>query len=528
MKKILYAAICAAFFTGCFEVKEEIILNPDGSGKANIEVITVNTDALMGGLGGKQKKSEASSAQSLIDKSKGVDVWKDVTYGKTQDGRTFVKGTAYFTNLNELKIDAAPTFHLEDKNGQFIISASNDDLNMGKKSDHEKAFLSAKASKAERMAIIEKEKQEFQASKAMMGMFLSSIKMDVTIQVPGKWVTVTNFKKDELGRLVFHFDGSQIVNAMDVFQDEKWLDDIASQKKDIQFKDATALKMNERMFGTSSDIRAVAAIQKKNLFNYAQEVAKAKEAYPALLESLGSKDKTTAAKGDGFASLHPIGIQYYYDTEGKSFSGDSYKMSFLGEFSGGAVSEINEILITKAAADNGENLLGDNAPQKVTFPYLSQDKTSVTFDMTMHRPKDDAKGMKEIAGTIEYRVSSGTKDVDLGFKDFTAGEKGPLGALIQSVEQGSWGKNYHDLKLKLDVPKETIAEIKFYDKERNPLYVSKTDLSESPDVSIFSFSYDGEFSKGGSVVVTVYKDIKTYSAPFSIKDVDLFGRPLKK
>ena len=93
MKKIAFVLFALAFFTGCFEVKEEIILNPDGSGKAMVEVITINSDALMGGFTGK-KPSESSAALSMIEKSKGVDVWKDVTYGKTQDGRAFVKGTA--------------------------------------------------------------------------------------------------------------------------------------------------------------------------------------------------------------------------------------------------------------------------------------------------------------------------------------------------------------------------------------------------------------------------------------------------
>jgi hypothetical protein len=528
MKKILWFAL-ALLYCGCFEVKEEIILNPDGSGKANVEVITVNADALMGGFGTKQKSSDASSALNLIEKSKGVDVWKDVTYGKTQDGRSFVKGTAYFADVNQLKIDAAPAFHLDRKNDQWTISMSSSEFNMDKKSDKSKAFLAGQASKEERLAVLQKEKQEFEAGKAMMGMFLSSIKMDVTIQVPGKFTEVSNFKKDEKGRLKFQIDGAKLMDGMNVFQDEKWLNDLAAQKKDIDFKDVSALKMNERLFGTYGEIKAVAAVQKKNIFDYALETAKAKEAYPALLESLGGKNKTAVAKGDGFSSVHAIGIQYSYDTEGKSFSGDTYKMTFLGQFSGGSVSEITEILFTKAVADNGENLLGEDVPQKVTFPSLSQDKTSVTFDMTMHRPKDDAKGLKEIAGTIEYRVSSGTKDIDLGFKALAVGAKGTqLGAVVQSIEPGSWGKTYHDLKLKLDIAKERIAEIKFYDKDHNTLYVTKSDLSESPDVSLLSFSYDGDFPPDASVVVTAYNDIKTYSAPFTIRDVDLFGRPLKK
>jgi hypothetical protein len=528
MKKILMLFLAPVFFIGCFEVKEEIILNPDGSGKAIIEVVTVNSDALMGGFGAQQKKSESSSALSMIEKSKGVDVWKDVTYGKTQDGRLFVKGTAYFSEFNKLKIESAPSFRLEGtKEGQWIISVSNDEFNMDKKSDNSKTFLSATASKEERMAIIEKEKQGFQAAKAMMGMFLGTIKMDITLQVPGKVISVSNLKKDEKGRIRFHLDGSNLMEGMDVFQDEKWINDLAAQKKYINFKDAAAVKMNQRIFGEASEIKAVAAVDKKNLFDYAQETAKAKEAYPALLESLGGKNKTVAAKGDGFSSMHAIGIQYYYDTEGKSFQGDSYKMNFVGEFAG-EVSEVKEILFTSAVADNGENLLKeDDYSRKASFPQLSSEKNSVSFDITMQRPSDRAKGIREITGTIEYQTASEAKEVDLGITNFTQGAQGKLGAHIESIG-ASWAKDYTDMKLKLNIPKAKIASIKLYDENHTELFVTQSDISESPDAAMYSFSTSGEFPKRGSVIVKVYDEVKIYSAPFSIKDVDLFGRPLKK
>lgn len=105
MASPLPASLCLVatlLLTGCFDTKEDFTINPDGSGKVVHESVFPQAD-LSGGKDPAEEVLRKAIAQ-VIEQSKGVEAWCNVSFQRMDDGRLFFKGTAYFKDLSQLKI----------------------------------------------------------------------------------------------------------------------------------------------------------------------------------------------------------------------------------------------------------------------------------------------------------------------------------------------------------------------------------------------------------------------------------------
>ena len=103
IKGILIFGI-SAFLSGCFETKEEYIFNPDGSGKV---VYSAAFPPMSFKLSDEEPDPESQmkdAVKDILEKSSGIDVWKDVSYKLTDDGKVSFKGTAYFKDVSKFDV----------------------------------------------------------------------------------------------------------------------------------------------------------------------------------------------------------------------------------------------------------------------------------------------------------------------------------------------------------------------------------------------------------------------------------------
>lgn len=106
---------------GCVQSKLDIYLNPDGTGKVVYEVLRgAPEDEFADWFSERDKENLArQSARDILQESKGVAAWRDVSTGFTKEKQFRFKGTAYFRSLNLLALRLSQ-FTLTQTRGQVL------------------------------------------------------------------------------------------------------------------------------------------------------------------------------------------------------------------------------------------------------------------------------------------------------------------------------------------------------------------------------------------------------------------------
>jgi len=292
------AAILAAsvLLAGCFEVKQDTSLNPDGSGKAVVELTMPDMGAMAAGMTGMPGAVEKASppdpemalkkfAKQTLDDSKGVEAWSDVSLARTEDGRMKFKGTAYFKDLTKLQIANSKndiTWTKDEKGGMILKAAPPQDRPKPPAAKPEKPMTDEEIAQA-----VKEARDQYIQGRPMMEMVFSKMKMAMKYRLPGTLAEVNGFTREADGSVAFAFDGAKILETMDkLMADEAYLTACikAGQKPG---GDAMSPEIMEKTFGFKGDIMARVTGNLKPLFDYAAEVKAAKEAYPKMIEKLG-------------------------------------------------------------------------------------------------------------------------------------------------------------------------------------------------------------------------------------------------
>jgi hypothetical protein len=287
----LFCALILAV-AGCFETKQVITLNPDGSGKVVMDTLMASQAMMMMAATSKESAPDSNEiakgmAVGMISRSTGVDAWSDVSYEVAKDNRVHLTATAYFPDYSKIKIEGPSLMEANwtkaDKDMVLEVQMSS------KGPDGEKAEPAPKAlTDKEVDDLLKQKRQEWAMSKAMMAQVFNSLKMDTTFVLPGKVVEANIFEKTEQG-VRLSIEGKKILAAMDkIVADDKLMKDAIKAGKDpVKDGPGASDAMQEAMFGGKGPIRARVSGDIKPLFDYKAEVAKAKAAQPAMLKKLG-------------------------------------------------------------------------------------------------------------------------------------------------------------------------------------------------------------------------------------------------
>jgi hypothetical protein len=262
------------------------------------------------------------------------------------------------------------------------------------------------------------------------------------------------------------------------------------------------------------------------------EVATALRGVEALQKQLGTTI-APPAKGGALKSIQVVGVSLVNPVDNKldlrPLNGnEGFTLAVLAELPGSVLNITDKSTITRAVASDGSSLIkGDQDwDRRLSYPRLSKDKAAVLFDVRLKLPGDSVKGIKEVSGTIQYRVAEATREIDLGLQSLKPGSKGTeLGASIEEIKEG-WeenGSQRMELKLRLK-PDDLKSAFLVVDGTRTE--IKRHGYSSFGEFATFTFDHKAAFPKAGTIVVEIYDQPQTFDTPFKIENITLLGKPV--
>ncbi len=531
------------FAGGCFDTQEDYTLNPDGSGKV-VHACTFQALNLTAGNENEDPgKALTNAVREVLEKSQGVDAWRDVTFKTLDDGRLYFRGTAYFKNLSKLDIQNQTMLELDwtktsDGNALLTLRTNKAESPEGVSIHRQKKSPPKNMTPEELDKRIKQQRVQYQQAKPMIAGIFGPMKHVIVLHLPGKLVSHANFTNDAGGNLALRFSGARMLEVMDqLVNDDAWCRQHSGTGfDDMQEKPVMDAEMNQFIFGEKAPVQAVLAPGTVLLFNYAAEVAAAKKEYAPLKKALAvgssadeSPEVLAAPADGGVKSIKVVGARLVTESDDKRnlrpFNYDTgYTVSLLVEFPGAVQSVTDKTVIETAAADDGTSLLPDSEwDRKVHFPQLAKDKTAAILEFKLNLPGKGVNGLKELSGHVQYRVSSGTKEVDLGLDGLTAGATGTnLDARIESIKEG-WQKNSSQMMvLHLKTNPDGLKAMNLV------VDGTRTELRQNGyggGMNSYNFTYECKtnFPANGRLVAEVYDKVQVFEAPFKLENLSLLG-----
>ena len=522
MKKF-FIFVFSVFLTGCYQVKKTYFINPDGKGKVIIDavlpVVSLNLNQ-----NNNEKPDFEGRVKEIIEKSKGVDGWKDIKWEETEEGKLHFTGVAYFSDINSLKIGKIGILNPEMKkvNGEYLLTIK---MEKGKKEKEKK-----KISQEEINKIVEKEKKNYFQMKPLLIGFFTDLKEEDVFYLPGEIENISNFKKISENTASIEIKGEKILKVIDeVMKDEKL------SKKAIlyDYSDEETKKQIDKIFygkifGEEKEIEIIFKPEKE-LFDYNSEIKDTKKTLKwtqkGSKEEKKSEQKVTPGGETGIEDVSVAGIKVVYLSDVKNgilpfSSTKGLSLAVLIKLKNKIISTTGEI--KKAVSEAGENLLPENIwNRRINFPSISKSGKEVLLNIGLKLP-EKSKIVKEIEGEIEY-VCGGDKveEVNSGIENFKEGEKGSFSnCKILKNEKSKWQSGKFQIDIECKIPKYKVKDIKFYDEKGN--------LIKSRIVGTFLMNEKTTFScmlekklEYGKIVFVVYKDIFKKKESFKLNDIKI-------
>lgn len=394
----LFALLFLALtLTGCFESDQDIILNPDGSGKLTLVAVFDPSAVTLGGGGG---NAAQTAVKKLLEKSQGIDVWKDVTFTNTADGRVSFKGTAYFKDLSQVKIQNFGTDFTLTRDGKVVTITMQEE---NKKPAEGQAAKPQQMTEEQINDAVQQAKAEWQRSKPMLGAMLGGLKKSATLHFRGTLVEVNNFEKVSENAIKVSFDGARIIEILDQMMN----DDAALRKQAME----GSLKagggppemdesFNEKFFGQPGPVKAKIQLDSKASFDYKKEVAAAQKMYPKLQETLGIVPKLPAGATIKDGVQFALGEIRDQRTTGEFFGGLSVELVMSGNLMP-AIRGLRQISIATAVDDTGKNLLKEGEEAKPD-PSREEETGTLKQKVELVNPLRSASTIKELSGSAVF------------------------------------------------------------------------------------------------------------------------------
>ena len=273
----------------------DFTVNPDGSGKAVVEMILppLPPEAAAGAA----DVMTAQLVKQMLLGTPDVEVWADVAVGKTDDGRLTFKGTAYFKDIATVDLgpskDDGVTWAKDDKGGMVLTVVTS-----GSKAPPAEASR-PKLSEEEIAKQVDQVRSEFKRRREAMGASMRSMKTELIYRLPGSVSDVTGFTRAKDESLRWTLEGVKMMAAAD----KAMADDAFLRQCIIDGKDPIREVMMKQVLAT---LKARVSGDLKPLFDYAAEVKAAKEAYPKMLERLGLNAPPNKAETKTTTPLAPV------------------------------------------------------------------------------------------------------------------------------------------------------------------------------------------------------------------------------
>jgi hypothetical protein len=364
----------------------------------------------------------------------------------------------------------------------------------------------------------------------MMTGIMAGMKHTAIFNLPGKAGETVNFSTSPDGKVGIKVTGEKMLSAMEILvNDDEWM---AKNSFNPQEGPSDSGELSAAIFGNKGPVVAKRVSVEKPLFNYANELAAAHVEFAKIQEKLGPKIAPAAA-GEPFKSLEVVGVRFVSDVD-KNLgvqpfnSQPGYSLSLLGKFPGSVLDMTDDSKLEKAIADDGSDLLpARDFDRQINFPQLTEDRSAVVFEIDLRSPGEGVKSIREISGTVQYTVSSGTKEVDLGFASLKAGESGKeMAAKIKEIKDG-WNKDgSKQIEIELDVEKETLKELVMIEGAKRTVMDSRGYSSFGNGATTFTFEAKKGVPENAKLVAVIHDGVETFDVPFKLENISLLGKPM--
>lgn len=531
---------CLALFllvllSGCFEETQRIVLNPDGSGKTRIEIVRAASIPMQGEDFDAQTVLK-ETAQAIIEKSKGIDAWKDVSFGYHDDGRMYFRGTAYFPALDALKIDSQA--------GKNSSGGSGFSTNLSLRSTGKGIELFAKPANdkeedepQDKVLDPFKEKIKYQQLRGTLVAFFTGLRSECYIELPAVPVECSGFQLNG-ETLHYLFVGEKALAVIDrVVTDDAFWRQLAAEGKGADDVGDWAQK---EIFG--GDLYARLPGKVANRFDYTGEMVKAAKTWPeererlfvpSLLTASGEQvpaiDKvkpgaTVAAEGIRIASLTMNFLDRQTNKDLPLFAERGWKATIVTALPA-ALTDVSSGVVSRAVAEDGSDLLPENDwDRRIHFPKLSDDGRFVVAELPEFTlPAGFSGTLRELSGEFTGMVSDGEKVIDLGLIETQKGSKGKeLEATVTEVGPSKWSPGKYGLSLKLQINSHFVKGFTIVDEKGTPVEF-EPGSTQMGDSLTETFQLGRPWPAKVRIKVTIHDNIVEHKIPFKLENVNLLA-----
>jgi len=533
--------LAVACVTGCLEEKSEYTINPDFSGKATFEFTFTPSHIAQSAPPDAPEQIIKPEIERMLKESKGIDTWKDISFGLTDEGQAHFIGTAYFPDINKLSLRRPQVNEIgraqftKDESGRIIVELSL--LADSKKSSPTET--TTKLSEAELRQQVKLAKLHYNQIKPVLQVAIGRLKQDSLLHLPAKIKKVSHIKKVDDKTVRYQMQGSEVIETMDTLMaDDERLKRLIREGK-TSFDDAGLSLFNEVIFGGDEPIQVVTEADTRNLFDYNAEVAAARSKYDQMLEELKLSltppepvkipVSSTKRAEPGTVTVGGVQLIRYQDRDReikplRKFE-TGYTLSLIIELPEPNLTVVQG-QVTKAVTDTGQNILPEKK-RETSFPELSKDGGAAVFEINLSLPDKKVKAIAELSGTLGYLKSAGTKQIDLGLMDFKAGTKSQVEGFSISSAGLSWNKRNGTIGLKVGLLRGHLKSTKFYREDGTELEVSQNGISYSEDKLLdIGYMTEGPLPPRGRIVLEVIDEPTKHEISFTLTNISLTGEPL--
>jgi hypothetical protein len=289
---LVLAFLCLAI-TGCVEGDVVYTVNPDGSAKVKMDVVTVTPLNLF--TPGVPKKPVEETIDDVRRRairstleSPGVAAWKDVSAEFLPNGKLKFSGIAYIKKLEDFDTKQGiplivPTLRAErGADGALKLAAKRTDgvgpsRRPAKSPEEIKKMPDEELDRHILLDLI-----DMQSTRPVLTAFFSDAKLKTTYILPGEVTATTGFARD--GKTAsFTLDGNKLIASFNKALNE----DSAALRK--RYRSATkAGAIQAEVFDFPADDASISVAKPgESLFDFDKEVQEARAAYPELRKKFG-------------------------------------------------------------------------------------------------------------------------------------------------------------------------------------------------------------------------------------------------
>ena len=297
------AAVAGALsLSACLDQDQKFIINPDGSGKMVTNMLLhVNPQQLAGASESGGQDLSRQFVIQLIRGTEGVEVWSEVSQEKTPDGKTKIKATAYFPDINKFKMSTGGGRESGSGNPTLVSKMEGSDWIVGIGTPNTGAAPppgGATKSPEEIKSAVQQAQQQWQATKGFLAPMMQDAKMRTTLVIGGTVKSAVGFTKETENTALMQFNGPKVIEAIDkMVMDPKVVEEATARGGDMMSVLRDEKRMQKVIMESITDgsgMPRVVAAPGAAAFDYKAEVEKAKASQSPEVKALLEEVKKPA------------------------------------------------------------------------------------------------------------------------------------------------------------------------------------------------------------------------------------------